>query len=272
MSLRESRVGGASCPAGVSVIRGETPRLRDFFLTPRNDKTTRVLLGVLSIILLFALVILGKLSSLYAEDSAKESFGRTCLVVEEEKASETGVFQTALFDENSQPGPGRRLSLYLDSSVDTYALVALFNRKDQKLVGGWLPELVKLEAWEESRLPEESVNWDWSESGDDFEIHVVFMAESHKDFGALKSLIDSMVQSGEVRELLGLQTVRLREIIDRITSEKEAIRYKPGATPPAWGGTLRGLEFHWRQNSQKIALDEQGYGSIIYPVSPADHY
>lgn len=222
------------------------------------------------IIFLLALGILGNQFILCADNSTTERFARTCLVVQEVKPGETES-QTTLFDLNSKPGPGRRLSLYLDSSIDSYALVALLNRKDQKLTDQWLPQLVKLQAWEESRLPEESVNWDWNKRGDDFEIHVIFMASGGKEFETLKTLIDAMQRSKKDGELLGLQTARLREIMDRMTSEKEIIPYKPAATPPAWGGTLRGLAFHWRQNSQKIFLDERGRGSIIYPVSPANH-
>lgn len=201
-----------------------------------------------------------------AEDLVAKNFARICLVVEELASEEGGEVSTSVFDENSHPGPGRSLTLYLDASLDAYALVVAFKRKDQTLVHHWFPRFVKLEAWEEFQLPEESVTWNWESDTEDFEIHILFMTETDTDFDAFKTIVDAMRQSGEDSQLLALQVVRLHEVLDRWVAEREPITFLPGVTPPAWGGTLRGVDLHWRQNSQKLTLDEQGHGYTIYPV------
>lgn len=199
-------------------------------------------------------------------ETAGETFARICLVVEETSPT-TGEIKTSLFDENSRPGSGRRLSLYADANIDAYALVAAFQRDGQTLAYGWLPRLQKLEAWEESHLPMEPMTWDWTQGGPGFEIHVAILSGTEEDFESVRALVEAMGKSGDDPEMLALQTVRLRESLDRLAAGGEAVRFLPGVTPSAWGGTLRGTNFEWRHSAQKIPLSEQGRGYFIYPVT-----
>ena len=107
---------------------------------------------------------------------------RSCLVVEEASGSAPDRVQTRVFHEAERPGPGKRLALYADASVEGYVLLAAFNEKDRKLANDFRPQFVKMEAGREYHLPLEPTTWDWAEETEAFEVYVVFLEKRKGGF------------------------------------------------------------------------------------------
>jgi hypothetical protein len=215
--------------------------------------------------------ILGGAAVLRAADVDGELFARTCLVVEEHADATDAEGRPLLFSEESRPGPDKQLSLYLDAGLDVYVLVAAFRQGDGRPVLKWAPEWVRLEPWQELQLPTAagSEPWTWAEDSGPFDIHLFFLGVDHPGLDGFVALIQAMRAPGTDPALLERQSLRLREMMDAAAAQLEPVRFDPAVTPRAWGGTLRGAKFPWRQLCQKISLDSDGSGYFVYPVPSA---
>ncbi|MDP3921204.1 MAG: hypothetical protein Q8R76_10425 [Candidatus Omnitrophota bacterium] len=194
-------------------------------------------------------------------------FARTCLVVQETHAADA-VPKTTLFDGQARPGPGKTLALYVDASIDAYVVAAALD-SNRELAHGWLPQMVELEPWQGARLPQEGAAWVWDETPRPFEIQVLFLGKEEPGIGELEKLVGALRLSGDDLDLRRMQTKRLRQMLDAWMQQARPSNFDAGQTPRAWGGVLRGLKFPWKQNSQKIDLDDHGRGFFIYPVEAA---
>ena len=213
--------------------------------------------------------MLGGAAVLRAADVDGELFARACLIVEEHADASGAVGKPSLFSGTSRPGPGKQLSLYLDAGQNVYVLVAAFRQGDGHPVLKWAPEWVQLEAWQELQLPVAAGPWTWVEDSGPFDIHIFFLGMDHPGLDGFVALIEAMRASGADPALLERQSLRLREMMDAAAAQLEPVRFDPVVTPRAWGGTLRGAKFPWRQMAQKITLDRDGSGYFVYPVSSA---
>ena len=108
-------------------------------------------------------------------------------------------------------------------------------------------------------MPKAPVKWDWSAASGPFDFYVVFLASGSKETEEAKKLVDAMQNSKVDERVLALQTGKLKELLGRITSEKEKINQAPVSEPEV-GGVFRGTAFPWRQFAQGInfAADRPG--------------
>ena len=52
-----------------------------------------------------------------------EEFGRACLMIEEDASPEGAYRDPTVFDETAAPGPGKRLVLNIEASLDVHVLI-----------------------------------------------------------------------------------------------------------------------------------------------------
>ena len=232
-------------------------------ITPRQAVACRPLSAVLYLLIAILVASAGSLS-VWAE----ERYGRACLVVEERSAEGPQTVTTTAFDEQSAPGPNTRLTLYADASLDTSILVAFFDH-DHRLANGWRPQLVELKAWEERRLPLSPITWEWTSEAGPFEGYVVFVGQADPQFAALGRLIGAMQEPKAESALLDAQARKLRELIlQGMAGGQDATPLHAGATPRAWGGTLRGEESPWPTQAQKAVFGANGRALLTYHHGP----
>ncbi len=195
---------------------------------------------------------------------ADEWYGRACLVVEALSPEEPPRVTTTVFDDASTPGPGKRLALHLDASVESYALAAAFNDTDRRLTNGWPPQLVELKAWEERRLPLTPVRWEWTSGTEAFDVYVVFLERTAEGLDALQPLVAAMQDPKTDPALRDLQAKKLREQILGWMTGQETAGLHAGAEASAWGGTLRGEPFPWPKLAKKAGFGAGGRGVLLY--------
>ena len=194
--------------------------------------------------------------------------GRACLVVEELSGNAPQNVTTTIFGDGSTPGPGKRLALYADASVDAYVLVAAFNDKDRRLTNGWPPQLVELKAWEERYLPLAPAIWEWTSPTEPFEVDVAFLERTAADIESIQNVIAVMQDPTTDPLLRDRQAKKLREEIVTWTAGQEDAVFHGGVASSAWGGTLRGELFPWPKMARKAVFGAKGRGVLIFRHGP----
>lgn len=160
---------------------------------------------------------------------------------------------------SAPPGPGRTVRVYVDASEKCSVLIAAIT-KDGKLANAWRPQLSEVpDEFEEILLPKAPVKWDWTAAGGPFDFFVLFLAPGSKEIEEVKKLVDAMQNPKVEDRVLAMQTSKLKEVIGRITSEKEKVNQAP-VNEPEIGGVFRGAAFPWRQYAQGVnfAADKPG--------------
>jgi hypothetical protein len=191
-------------------------------------------------------------------------YGRVCISLYEPGPPE----KEEPFKMSAPAGPGKTIHAYIDASDKCTVLVAALT-KDGKLVNGWRPQLTELAGeFEETLVPKATVKWDWSTASGPFDFYVLFLAPNSKEIAEAKKLIDVM-QAAKDDRLLAMQTGKLRELIGRITSEKEKINQAP-ASEPEVGGVFRGAAFPWRQFAQSVNFAADRPGAVILSSDGAE--
>jgi hypothetical protein len=162
--------------------------------------------------------------------------------------------------------PGSTVRAHIDASNKCAVLVAALT-KDGKLANGWRPQFADVPAeFEEVQLPKSPVVWEWSGPKAPFDLYVLFLPPDSKEVEEAKKLVGAMQDPKNDDRLLAMQVNRLRELVGRITNEKEKVNRAP-MTEPEVGGVFRGSSldavFPWRQFAQSINLAEGRPGVLI---------
>ena len=139
--------------------------------------------------------------------------------------------------------------------------------KDGKLAYGWRPQLSEVPAdFEEMQLPKAPITWEWSGAHGPFDLYVLFLPPGSKDVAEAKKLVGAMQAAKIDDRLLAMQANKLRELLGRITSEKEKVN-RASMTEPELGGVFRGsgvdAVFPWRQFAQSINFADDRPGVLI---------
>jgi hypothetical protein len=187
------------------------------------------------------------------------SRGRVCLsFVEPGSPAKELPFRTT-----SMAGPGARMNVYLDASTKCIVLVVALS-KEGKLANGWRPQLAEVpEDFEGIQLPRKPVTWEWTAQGAPLDIYLLFMQPGSTDAEEVKKLASAM-QPPEIEDrLLAMQTNKLRELIGRVTSEKQKANQTLFKDPEV-GGVFRGSEFPWRQFAQSVSFGDDRPGVLIF--------
>ncbi|MEN3367883.1 MAG: hypothetical protein V7609_26 [Verrucomicrobiota bacterium] len=194
----------------------------------------------------------------------EKPYGRVCISLYEPGPPE----KEEPFKMSAPAGPGKTVHAYIDASNKCSVLVAALT-KDGKLVNGWRPQLAEVAGeFEETLVPKAAVKWDWTTASGPFDFYVLFLAPDSKEVAEAKKLIDAM-QAAKDDRLLAMQTGKLRELIGRITSEKEKINQAP-ASEPEVGGVFRGAAFPWRQFAQSVNFAADRPGAVILSSDGAE--
>ncbi len=198
--------------------------------------------------------------SLMAADEDKPQ-GRVCIsILDSGPAGKEEPFKAS-----TSARPGSIVRAHIDASDKCTVLVAALT-KDGKLANGWRPQLTEVPAeFEEVQLPKAPVTWEWSGAHGAFELYVLFLPPSSKDIDEAKKLVGAMQAPKVDERLLAMQVNKLREMIGRITNEKEKVNQAP-MTEPEIGGVFRGgvdAVFPWREFAQSIEFEENRPGVLI---------
>jgi hypothetical protein len=184
--------------------------------------------------------------------------GRVCLSIVDSGPSAKEV----PFRLSETGRPGSTVRAHLDASDKCTVLVAALT-KDGKLANGWRPQLAEVPAdFEEVQLPKAPATWEWSGP----HLYVLFLPPGSKEVGEAKKLVGAMQTPRIDDRLLAMQANKLRELVGRITAEKEKVNQAP-MTEPEVGGVFRGsgidAVFPWREFAQSIDFDENRPGVLI---------
>lgn len=211
----------------------------------------------------FALVAV---TSAFAEALDEDKpYGRVCVsLLEPGPPEKEEAFQMSL-----PPGRGKTVRAYVDASEKCTVLLAAIT-KDGKLANGWRPQLSEVpDEFEEILLPKAPVKWDWSAASGPFDFFVLFLASGSKELEEAKKLIEAMQNPKVEDRVLALQTAKLKELIGRITSEKEKVNQAP-VNEPEVGGVFRGAAFPWRQYAQGINFAADKPGVLVLSSDTAE--
>lgn len=162
--------------------------------------------------------------------------------------------------------PASTVRAHVDASNKCTVLVAALTR-DGKLAYGWRPQLSEVPAdFEEVQLPKAPVAWEWSGAHRPFDLYVLFLPPGSKDVAEATKLVGAMQAPKIDDRLLAMQANKLRELLGRITSEKEKVN-RASMTEPELGGVFRGsgvdAVFPWRQFAQSINFADDRPGVLI---------
>jgi hypothetical protein len=187
--------------------------------------------------------------------------GRVCVSIFDSLSGKEELFRISVTQRQ-----GATVRAHIDASDKCTVLLAAL-AKDGKLANGWRPQLSELpEEFEEIQLPRAPVTWDWSTRSVPFDLYVCFLAAGAKEIEEAKKLVAAMQSPKMDERLLVMQTNKLRELIGRITNEKEKVNQAP-MTEPEVGGVFRGSSidavFPWRQFAQSISFAEGRPGVLI---------
>lgn len=161
---------------------------------------------------------------------------------------------------------GSIVRAHIDASDKCTVLVAALT-KDGKLANGWRPQIAEVPAeFEEVQLPRAPVTWEWSGAHGPFDLYVLFLPPGSKEVDEAKKLVGAMQTPKIDDRLLSMQANKLRELVGRITNEKEKVNQAPMEEPEV-GGVFRGpgidAVFPWREFAQSIDFDENRPGVLI---------
>lgn len=206
---------------------------------------------------LYVLLGLATAPSVIAANAIDEDkpHGRVCFALFEPGPPE----KEEPFQMSAAPGAGKTVRAYVDASEKCTVLVAAIT-KDGKLVNGWRPQLSEVpDEFEEILLPRAPLKWDWSAASGPFDFYVLFLASGSKEIEEAIKLVDAMQNAKVDERVLAMQTSKLKELIGRITSQKEKVNQAPISEPEV-GGVFRGAAFPWRQFAQGVnfAADKPG--------------
>ena len=195
----------------------------------------------------------------------EKPYGRVCLSIFEPGPPE----KEELFQVSAPPGSGRTVRAYVDASEKCTVLVAAIT-KDGKLANGWRPQLSEVPGdFEEILVPAGPVKWDWTGASGPFDFYVLFLSANSKDITEAKKLVDAMQNPKVDDRVLALQTGKLKELIGRITSEREKVNPAPVSEPEV-GGVFRGTAFPWRQFAQGANFAADRPGVLVLSSEGAD--
>lgn len=206
---------------------------------------------------LYVLLGLATAPSVIAANAIDEDkpHGRVCFALFEPGPPE----KEEPFQMSAAHGAGKTVRAYVDASEKCTVLVAAIT-KDGKLVNGWRPQLSEVpDEFEEILLPRAPLKWDWSAASGPFDFYVLFLASGSKEIEEAIKLVDAMQNAKVDERVLAMQTSKLKELIGRITSQKEKVNQAPISEPEV-GGVFRGAAFPWRQFAQGVnfAADKPG--------------
>ncbi|HMG04757.1 MAG TPA: hypothetical protein VK581_04805 [Chthoniobacterales bacterium] len=205
---------------------------------------------------------------LVAADEDKPQ-GRVCIsIVDSGPSNEEEPFRPS-----ASGRAGSTVKAHLDASEKCTVLVAALT-KDGKLAQGWRPQLSDVPAeFEEVQLPKAPVTWDWSGAHGPFDLFVLFLPAESKEIGEAKKLVEAMQAPRIDDRLLAMQVNKLRELIGRITNDKEKVN-QAAMTEPELGGVFRGsgvdAVFPWRQFAQSIEFADGRPGVLILSIEGAE--
>lgn len=212
---------------------------------------------------LCVLLGLGALSSVANARAADEEkpHGRVCISIFDSLSGKEEPFRMSVAQRK-----GATVRAHVDASDKCTVLLAALT-KDGKLANGWRPQLAEMPAeFEEIQLPKAPAIWDWSIPSVPFELYVCFLTPGAKEIEEAKKLVAAMQAPKMDERLLAMQTNKLRELIGRITNDKEKVNQVP-MTEPEVGGVFRGAGedavFPWRQFAQSINFAESRPGVLI---------
>ena len=235
-----------------------TTAFETFFCKPKevNRRSAQAFSMVRLVTLLLFLAVAAEAPAAGADE--EKPHGRVCFAVSESATPE----KEEPFHATTAPGPGKKVKAYIDSSDKCIVLVAALT-KDGKLVNGWRPQVAPVpEEFEEVELPKSPLSWDWSAAGSPFDFYVLFLAPGAKEADEITKLVTAMQGPKADDRLLALQTTKLRELIGRITNEKEKVN-QAAITEPEVGGVFRGSAFPWRQYAQSINFSSDRPGVLV---------
>jgi hypothetical protein len=193
---------------------------------------------------------------------ADQPQGRVCLsIVDSGSSAKEEPFRLS-----ATARPGSTVRAYLDASNKCSVLIAALT-KDGKLANGWRPQLSEVPAeFEEVQLPKAPVTWEWSGTHAPFDLYVLFLPPGSKEIDEARKLVGAMQAPKVDDRLLAMQANKLRELLGRITNEKEKVNQAP-MTEPELGGVFRGsgldAVFPWRQFAQSIEFADNRPGVLI---------
>lgn len=198
---------------------------------------------------------------LMAEDEDKPQ-GRVCLSIVDSGSSA----KEEPFKPSATARPGSTVKAHIDASEKCVVLVAALT-KDAKLANDWRPQFSEVPGdFEEVQLPKAPISWEWAGISTPFDLFVLFLPPSSKEVEAARKLVAAMQAPKIDERLLTMQVNKLRELIGRVTSEKEKVNQAPMAEPEI-GGVFRGsgpdATFPWRQFAQSIDFAEDRPGVLI---------
>ena len=212
-----------------------------------------------SLYLLIAVAAVFDLHDARAADEEKPQ-GRVCIAVVDGPSGKEEALKAA-----TTYRPGSTVRAHVDASDKCTVLIAALT-KDGKLANGWRPQLSDLAAeFEDVELPKAPVTWNWVAASVPFDLYVLFLPSTSKEVDEAKKLVAAMQAPKMDERLLTMQTNKLRELIGRITSEKEKVNQAP-MTDPEVGGVFRGAgdaAFPWRQFAQSINFADDRPGVLV---------
>jgi hypothetical protein len=186
-----------------------------------------------------------------------DGYARVCVTTIDADSKE------AALTENTSPIGGRKLIVHLDANTECAALIVPLEQKGSRLANGWRPQAVLLPEWTEKVLPGPPLSWDWGKAGDPFELWIFFFKSDAAGFKEMQKVVAAMQSSKVNSQVLALQTRRLCEMLRSRMSGNAQFDRGPKAEATIIGGTMRRVDFPWRDYAHKVLLNDALEGELV---------
>jgi hypothetical protein len=209
--------------------------------------------------LLATILCLGCLMARSQSVDKSKPIGRACI----------GIVNIANGDEEAlrvagAAGKNQKVVAHLDATAACEALVSPFLQGGQ-FPPGWLPQYVDLSPGKETLLPAKPVSWSGGQNGGPLEVFVLFFAPGSKEGSEIRELVNAMGKARGAR-ILGMQAIRLRELIGNAHFDKEAALHAPKASSEVAGVMRTVVGFEWRDLARAANFSPDKPGALIFPA------
>ena len=117
------------------------------------------------------------------------------------------------------------VTIHLEANMPCEAIVAAFSKSDGTLANGWLPAIVRLEQREEQTAPTTHEPWACVQTGDPFEVFVVFLPRGAPLAGKALGLLAKLREGKADAATQKLQARQLREELRRWPQTTRRLRH-----------------------------------------------
>jgi hypothetical protein len=174
-----------------------------------------------------------------------------------------GITRQTEFSKQAQPGAGKQLATWIQSSSPCRAVVVAFDR-DGRVAYQGLPSVNTIREHSTNQLPAGAQpQWTWDQPGRLAELDLVLIDGDPPEARDLMNLVRAMQDAPPNDVLRKRQDTELRHWLDGHMRQRSSIAdYSIKPTPEVIGGMMRGAQCDWCKSAQTVSVPAGGFSIL----------